>query len=137
LKHKSEAFVEFQEFNALVEKESRKCMKNLHIGNTKEYTKNEFLTYLSKHSINHQRIVPYTPQQNGFLVRKRRTLVEMARCMLHSIGLDKIFWVEVICCTNYILKRVPTKTILQVNLQQNWSGRRTCVKNFKVFCCKC
>jgi transposase InsO family protein len=62
LKHKSEAFVVFQEFKALVEKESRKCIKTLHTDNVGEYTKNEFSTYLSKHGIKHQRTVPYTPQ---------------------------------------------------------------------------
>jgi hypothetical protein len=46
---------------------------------------------LSKHGIQHQKIVPYTPQQNGVAERKNSTLVEMARCMLYSKGLHKKF----------------------------------------------
>jgi hypothetical protein len=58
LKHKSEAFVIFQEFKALVEKESRKCIKTLCTDNAREYTKTKISSYLSKHGIKHQRIVP-------------------------------------------------------------------------------
>jgi transposase InsO family protein len=70
LKHKSEAYVVFQEFKALVEKESGKCIKTLRTDNAGEYTKHEFATYLSKHGIQHQRTVPYTPQHNGVFERK-------------------------------------------------------------------
>ena len=46
-----------------------------------EFVKNEFESFLSKHGIQHQKTIPYTPQQNGVAERKIRTLVEMARCM--------------------------------------------------------
>ena len=77
-----------------------------------EFIKKEFNAYLSKHGIQRQKCVPYTPQQNGVAKRKNRTLVEVTRCMLYSKGLHKRFWVEAICCANYILNRVPTKAVL-------------------------
>ena len=47
-----------------------------------------------KHDIQHQKTVPYTPQQNGVAERKNITLVEMARCMLYSKGLHNFFWLK-------------------------------------------
>ena len=40
-----------------------------------EFVKNEFEALLSKHGIEHQNTIPYTPQQNGVVERKNRTLV--------------------------------------------------------------
>jgi transposase InsO family protein len=34
-----------------------------------------------------QHTVPYTPQQNGVVERKNRSLKEMASCMLHAKSL--------------------------------------------------
>ena len=44
----------------------------------------KLLLLLSKHGIQHQKTIPYTPQQNGVAKRKNITLVEMARCMICS-----------------------------------------------------
>ncbi|XP_071906098.1 uncharacterized protein [Coffea arabica] len=44
--------------------------------------------------IEHQLKALYTPQQNGVVERKNRTLMEMTRCLLHDKGLPKKFWVE-------------------------------------------
>ena len=39
------------------------------------FVKNEFESFLSKHGIQHEKIVPYTPQKNGVAERKNKTLV--------------------------------------------------------------
>ncbi|KAB2625515.1 hypothetical protein D8674_017175 [Pyrus ussuriensis x Pyrus communis] len=38
----------------------------------------------------------YTPQQNGVSERKNRTVVEMAKSMLHEKGLPYMFWAEAV-----------------------------------------
>ena len=97
------------------------------------FIKNEYNVFLYKHGIQHQNIVPYTPQQNGVAERKNRTLVEMARCMFNSKGLHKLFWLDVICCDNYTLNKVPTKAILQVTPEEIWNERKHDISNLKVF----
>ena len=62
LKNKSEVFSIFQIFKSLVENEFGKKIKNLRLDNWGEFVKNEFEAFLSKHGIQHQKIVPYTPQ---------------------------------------------------------------------------
>ena len=75
LKNKSEVFSIFQIFKSLVENEFGKKIKTLRSNNGGEFVKNEFESFLSKHGIQHEKIVPYTPQQNGVAERKNKTLV--------------------------------------------------------------
>jgi hypothetical protein len=38
--------------------------------------------YHDEEGIKHELLAPYTPQQNGIVERKNRTLIEMTRTML-------------------------------------------------------
>ena len=87
-----------------------------------EFVKNEFEDFLSKHGIQHQKTVPYTPQQNGVVERKNKTLVEMAKCMVYSKGLNKKNWAKSISCAKFILNRVPTKYVEHVTPEEKWNG---------------
>ena len=92
----------------MVENESGKNIKTLRSDNGGEFVKNEFESFLSKHGIQNQKTVPYTPQQNGVIERKNKTLVEMDRCMLYSKGLHKKIWAEAITYANFILNQDKT-----------------------------
>ena len=124
-------------FKSLVENESSKKIKTLRSDNRGEFVKNEFESFLSKHGIQHQKTVPYTPQQNGVVERKNRTLVEMDRCMFYSKGLHKKIWAEVVSCANFILNQVSTKVVKHVTPEEKWNGRKPDISNFKVFGCEC
>ena len=50
-----------------------------------------FEEYCNEHGTNHNLSAPRTPQQNGVVERKNRTLQEMARTMLNENNLPKIF----------------------------------------------
>ena len=105
--------------------------------NREDFVKKYFEVYLSKHGFQHQNTIPYTPQQNGVVEMKKITLVEMDRCMLYSKGLHKKFWVEVVCCANFIFNCVPTKKFKHVTPREKWNGRKLDISNFKVFGCEC
>ncbi|RVW51464.1 Retrovirus-related Pol polyprotein from transposon RE1 [Vitis vinifera] len=62
--------------------------------NGTEYTSEIFNNFCEEVSIEHQLTVPYTPQQNGVVEKKNRTLMEMTRYLLHEKGLPKKFRVE-------------------------------------------
>ena len=46
--------------------------------------------------IKHQFSVKYTPQSNGLVERKNRTLIDMARSMLSEYNVSQSFWAEAI-----------------------------------------
>ena len=47
--------------------------------------------YLEEEGIKHEFSAPYTPQQNGVVERKNRTLIDMARTMLGEFKTPSIF----------------------------------------------
>jgi transposase InsO family protein len=63
LKDKSQAFETFKIFHVWIQNEAQSRIGSLHTDNGKEYTSNEFESYLHQHGIKHQTTVPYNPQQ--------------------------------------------------------------------------
>ena len=70
-----------------VENELPHVLRAIHSDNGTELKNPRFDTFCSDQGLEHQYSSPYTPQQNGVVERKNRTLVEMARSMLDGIGL--------------------------------------------------
>ena len=91
LEKKSEAFTYFREFKALVEKQCGHNMKILRTDRGGEFIDEEFMSFCQKHDIKRELTVRRTPQQNGVVERKNRTIVEMARSMLQNKNLPKYF----------------------------------------------
>ena len=56
---------------------------------------------------------PRTPQQNGVVERKNKTLQEMARNMINETNVAKIFWAEAINTACYIQNRISIRPILE------------------------
>jgi transposase InsO family protein len=52
--------------------------------------------FLGEEGIKHEFSVPYTPQQNGVVERKNRTLIEAARIMLDDYKTRDNFWAEAV-----------------------------------------
>lgn len=88
LKEKGEVFATFKEFKALVEAQSEEKIKVLRSDNGGEYMSKQFGEFLKQHGIERQTSAPYTPQQNRVAERMNRTLVEIARCMVHAKHLN-------------------------------------------------
>eukprot|EP00253_Pinus_taeda_P001647 PITA_01647 len=84
LKLKSEVFNIFLAFKAFVEKQSGHQILKLRSDNGGEYVNNNFINFCTKHGIQMQHIVPYTPQQNGVAERKNHILKEMANYEKHK-----------------------------------------------------
>ncbi len=75
-----------------METQSEHKIKVFRSDNGGEYISNEFKRFLKAHDIEKQTSTPFRPQQNGVAERANRTLVEMARSMLHAQNLKKSLW---------------------------------------------
>ena len=80
-----------------------------------------------------QHSIPYTPQQNGVVERKNRSLKEMAMCMMESKTFPLKFWNEAINCASYIHDRVPHKQLDGITPFEAWSGHKLDVTLFRIF----
>ncbi|GJS66362.1 retrotransposon protein, putative, ty1-copia subclass [Tanacetum coccineum] len=63
------------------------------------------------HGIISHRTLPYTPQHNGMLERRNRTLLDMVRSMMSQTTLPKSFWDYALESAERILNMVPTKKV--------------------------
>lgn len=134
LKQKSEVFLMFKKFKALVENQSGCKIKRLRSDGGGEYTSREFNKFCQECGIERQVTVPYSPQQNGVAERKNRSLMEMARTMITDQGLPYKFWAEAVYTSAYLQNRLPTKANEDVITPiEKWSGHKPTVGHLKIF----
>jgi transposase InsO family protein len=137
LMNKSEAFENFKIYKEMVESEMNSRIKCLISDNGGEFTSKEFMAYCNNHGIKRQFFIARTPQQNGVVERKNKTVQEMARTMIMYSKLKDIFWTQAMHTTVHIQNRVMLKTNTNKTPYDLWKGRPANVKHFKVFGSKC
>ena len=72
-------------------KKKKFCISSIRSDHETEFENEFFKTFCNENSISHTFLSPRTPQQNGVVERKNRTLVEMARTILHEYNLPLYF----------------------------------------------
>ena len=136
LKHKSEVFEKFKEFEAIVTNECNDGIKTLRINNGGEYLSDEFKTYLISKRICHEMSAPYTPQQNGIAERMNRTLMESAHSMLSHAHLPYKFWAEAVSTAAFVRNRTAIVE-RKMTPYERWYSKQPNISQLKVFGCIC
>ena len=77
LKNKSKDFENFKIYKEMVENEMDSKIKCWRYDNGGEFTSKEFMDYCNNHGIKRQFFIVRTPQHNGVVERKNRTVHEM------------------------------------------------------------
>ena len=111
MKHKSETFEKFKEFQSEVENQRDRKIKCLRSDRGGEYLSHEFGTHLRKCGIVSQLTPPGTPQRNGMSERRNRTLLDMVRSMMSLTDLPLSFWGYALETTTFTLNRAPSKSV--------------------------
>ncbi|KAJ9552810.1 LOW QUALITY PROTEIN: hypothetical protein OSB04_016855 [Centaurea solstitialis] len=93
--------------------------------------------YLNSVGITHNFSAPRTPQQNGVVERKNRTIVEAARTMLNASGLPLTFWAEAVSTACYTQNRSLVVKRFEKTPYHLLYNKRPNIKLFHVFGCKC
>ena len=81
-------------------------MRAIRSDNGTEFKNAHFATLCSSLGLDHQFSSPHTPQQNGVVERKNRTLVEMARMMLDEHRTPRRYWAEALSSACYVSNRI-------------------------------
>jgi transposase InsO family protein len=102
-----------------------------------EFENEPFENFCEKLGIVHEFSSPRTPQQNGVVERKNRTLQEMARTMIHKNNLAKYIWAEAVNTTCYVQNRIYIRLILEKTTYELFKGRRPNISYFYQFGCTC
>ena len=83
-----------------------------------------------------ERSDPYTPQQNGVVERKNRSLKEMETCILQAKNIPPSLWDEAVNCASYIQNRVPHKSMIGATPFEALHGHNHDVSHLRVFSSK-
>ncbi|GJX53446.1 retrovirus-related pol polyprotein from transposon TNT 1-94 [Tanacetum coccineum] len=82
-----------------------KTVRNIHIDNGIKFVNKDLTDYYERVGIFHQKTVLRTPQQNGVVERRNRTLVEAARTMLIFSKAPVFLWAEAVATACYTQNR--------------------------------
>lgn len=70
---------------------------------------NSAVLFFSDNGIIHQTSCPHTPQQNGVIERKHRTLLEASRALMFQSNIPIRFWGDCLLTAAYIINILPFK----------------------------
>jgi transposase InsO family protein len=93
--------------------------------------------FIENKGIKHQFSASYTPQQNGVVERKNRTLIEMARTMLNEFKSPHNFWAEAVSTGCHASNRLFLRKIYNNTPYELLTGNKPNISYFRVFGCKC
>jgi transposase InsO family protein len=80
-------------------------IKKIRSDNGTEFKNSQIEGFLEEEGVKHEFSSPYTPQQNGVVERKNRTLLDMARTMLDEYKTLDRFWAEAVNTACYAINR--------------------------------
>ena len=103
------------------------------IGGGGEFTSDEFKSLCDKSGIKKQLTAPYTPQQNGVVEKKNRTIMGLLRSMLKDKNLPLEIWGEAVSTCVYVLNGSSTKGVKGQTPYEKWNGRKPNVSHLKIF----
>ncbi|KAI3719139.1 hypothetical protein L6452_20033 [Arctium lappa] len=115
----------------------QKPVKILRTDNGTEFKNNKIEEYLESVGISHQYSAARTPQQNGVVERRNRTLVEAARTMLSHSNLPLFLWAEAVSTACYTQNRSMIHRRFKKTPYALINNRTPTIKYFHIFGCKC
>src|SRR3954467_12711620 len=134
MKHKSETFEKFKEFQNEVENHRNRKIKFLRSDRGGEHLSYEFGLHLKQCEIVSQLTPPETPQRNGVSERRNRTLLDMVRSMMSLTDLPLSFLVYALETAAFTLNRAPSKSV-EMTPYELWFGKKPKLSFLKVWGC--
>jgi transposase InsO family protein len=112
-------------------------IKKIRSDNGTEFKNSQIERFLEDEGNKHEFSSPYTPQQNGVVERKNRTLLDMARTMLDEYKTLDRFWAEAMNTACYAINHLYLQRILKKTSYELLIGKKPNVSYFRVFGSKC
>jgi transposase InsO family protein len=137
LEDKGKTFDIFKKFSTRAQNEFGSSMVKIRSDNESEFRNTRVEEYCDGEGIKHEFSSTYTPEQNGVVERKNKTLITLARAMLDDNGVSQRFWTEGINTSCHASKRVHLHRLMMKTLYELLIGRKPNISYFRVFGCKC
>ena len=132
LESKCDAFSAFKKLARRLQNTKNNNIGSIRSDHGGEFQNEKFNKFCEKMGILHNFSVPRTPQQNGVVERKNRSLEELARTMLSESSLPKYFWADVVSTSCYVMNRVLIRPILKKTPYELFNGRKPNISHLRV-----
>lgn len=96
----------------LAEHETNTKIKTFRMDRGGEFISHEFSNYCDQNGIKRHLTAPYSPQQNGVVERRNRTLLEMTRSLLKHMSTPNYLWGEAVRHATYLINRLTTRSVV-------------------------
>jgi transposase InsO family protein len=137
LQEKSQTQETLKRFLRRAQNEFRLRIKKIRSDNGMEFKNSQIEGFLEEEGTKHEFSSPYTPQQNGVVERKHRTLLDMEKTMLDEYKTPDRFWAEAINTACYSINRLYLHRILKKTSYELLTGKKPKVSYFRFFGSKC
>ncbi|XP_073019407.1 uncharacterized protein [Primulina eburnea] len=137
IREKSDTFSVFKQLVTRITNFHGLKVRRIRTDHGKEFENSSFSSFCDRKGISHQFSAPKTPQQNGIVERKNRTLQEMARVMLTSKNISKRFWAEALNTACHITNKVYLRSGSTMTSYEIIMGKKPNLKYFHIFGCVC
>ncbi|GKA55642.1 retrovirus-related pol polyprotein from transposon TNT 1-94 [Tanacetum coccineum] len=138
IKDKTEAFDQFKIFSMKIQNQLGSSIVSIRTDHGREFDNEvQFEEFCNANGITHNFSAPRTPQSNGVVERKNKTLQEMSRTMLNEQSLPQKFWCNAVDTSTYILNRILIRAILGKTPYELLRGKKPTLDYFRVFGSKC
>jgi transposase InsO family protein len=131
LQDKSETQGTLKRFLRRAQNEFELKVKKIRSDNGSEFKNLQMEEYLEEEGIKHEFSAPYTPQQNGVVERKNRTLLDMARTMLGEFKTPERFWTEAVNMACHAINRVYLHRLLKKTSYELLTGNCRCFGSYR------
>ncbi|GJY50631.1 retrovirus-related pol polyprotein from transposon TNT 1-94 [Tanacetum coccineum] len=112
-------------------------VRNIRTDNGTEFVNQTLRDYYEQVGISHETSVARTPQQNGVVERRNRTLVQAARTMLIYAKAHLFLWVEEVATACYTYNRSVIRRRHEKNLYELLHDRKSDLSYLHVFGALC
>nr|GEV75149.1 putative reverse transcriptase domain-containing protein [Tanacetum cinerariifolium] len=126
-----------KEFLTMIQRNLKALVITVRTDRGTEFLNKTLNAFFKEEGIKHQTLTARTPEQNGVVERRNRTLVEVARTMLSASQLPLFFWAEAIATACYTQNRsiiIPTHRKTPYHIIND---RKPSIKHLHIFCCIC
>nr|GFA79376.1 hypothetical protein [Tanacetum cinerariifolium] len=133
LRSKDETPVVLIDFLKLVQKGLQAQVRVVRTNKGTKFLNQTLHAYFAAEGIHHQTSVARTPEQNGVVERRNRTLVEAARTMLSGAKVPLFFWAEAIAIACFTQNRSLVIPHHEKTPYHIINDRKSSVKFFHIF----
>ncbi|GJW74278.1 retrovirus-related pol polyprotein from transposon TNT 1-94 [Tanacetum coccineum] len=137
LRSKDETPEVLKDFLTMIQRNLQALVISVRTDRGTEFLNKTLNAFFKEEGIEHQTSTPRTPEQNGVVERRNRTLVEAARTMLSASKLPLFFWAEAIATACYTQNRsiiIPTHEKMAYHIIND---RKPSIKHLHIFGCTC